>query len=116
MHVLGVTSESKMADLASSSMRRIKENKAEKATNSWYDLCFPELRRKMNGQGRNGWPDQQYFIPGGAPLFIEFKAEGEAPGPLQRHIHKLLKENGYDIETHTTAAGAIAAIKQRLGS
>lgn len=97
-------------------MRRVKETKAEVKTNEWYDLRFPLMRVKLNLQGRRGWPDQEYFIPGGRPFLIEFKAEGEEPRALQSHIHRKLKEHGYDIEVHTEAAKAIAAIKSRLES
>lgn len=96
-------------------MRRVKETKAEDRTNEWYDLRFPLMRVKLNLQGRRGWPDQEYFIPGGKPLMIEFKAEGEEPRALQQAIHRKLKENGYEVETHTDAVEAIAAIKARLG-
>lgn len=97
-------------------MRRIRETKAEKKANEWYDLRFPLMRVKLNLQGRRGYPDQLYFIPGGKPFLIEFKAVGEEPRPLQAHIHQKLKEHGYDIEVHTEADAAIAAIRQRVES
>lgn len=96
------------------SIKRAKEVKAEKTTNEWFDLRFPLMRVKLNLRGRRGWPDQGYFIPGGRPFFIEFKADGEEPSELQRAIHRRLKENGYDVEVHTEAIAAIAAIKSRL--
>jgi hypothetical protein len=71
--------------------------------------------RKMNGMGFNSWPDRMYMIPGGKPLFIEFKRPGEEPTPLQEDNHKMLRELGYDIETHTDAEEAFASIKRRLG-
>lgn len=94
--------------------RRVKEKKAEKAVNQWYDPQFPALRTKMNLQGRRGWPDQCYWIPGGSPFLIEFKADDAEPGTLQTFIHESLKKNGYDIEVHTDAAEAISSLKRRI--
>ncbi len=94
-------------------MRRVKETVAETRTNRWYDAIRPNSRRKLNGEGRRGWPDQEYFLPG-RPFMIEFKAEGEEPRALQKFIHDKLKKDGYDVEVHTTAEGAIAAIRKRL--
>ena len=94
--------------------RRVKEKAGEGATNKWYDARFPDMRTKMNFQGHNGWPDQCYWIPGGRPFLIEFKAEGEDPRPLQAHIHGNLVKAGYDVETHHDSESAIAAIRRRL--
>ena len=41
------------------------------------------LVRKLNGEGQRGWPDRMFCIPGGRPLFIEFKREGEDARKLQ---------------------------------
>lgn len=95
-------------------MRRVHEKKAESKTNAWYDALWPHTRRKLNGAGNRGWPDQLYMIPGGRPLMIEFKAEGEEPRKLQAHIHERLRENGYEIEVHTKAEEAIASIRKRV--
>lgn len=94
-------------------VRRDKEKKAEKAVNAWYDVTVPHMRTKLNLQGRRGWPDQCYWLPGG-PLLIEFKTEDEEPRKLQLHIHKRLRDDGYQIETHTDPTAAIASIRRRL--
>lgn len=33
--------------------------------------------------GRNGWPDRIVLLPGGVPVFLEFKRPGMTPRPLQ---------------------------------
>lgn len=66
---------------------------------------------KLNVQGDTGWPDRMYLIPGGRPLFIEFKATGGVRSARQRLIHAMLTYNGYKVETHDTKAEAFAAIK-----
>lgn len=96
-------------------MRRVHESVAETKTCKWYD-GLGLLRIKVNIHGRRGWPDQEFFIPGGKPFLIEFKADGEDPRALQAYTINCLREDGYDVEVHTTAEGAIAAIKSRLKS
>ena len=43
----------------------------------------------------DGVPDRIFFVPGGKPLIVEFKARGEKPGELQQWYLKKLKEDGY---------------------
>ena len=95
-------------------MRRVREKKAQKTTNAWYDARYPDARTTLTLRGRRGWPDEVFWLPGGRPLLVEFKAEGEEPRKLQQYIHQKLKEQGYEVEVHTDAAEAIASIKQRL--
>lgn len=71
---------------------------------------------KLITPGDTGWPDHIFWIPGGRPLLIEFKREGEEPRPKQGYIHEVLKGLGYDIETHDTKAGALEAIRRALGA
>lgn len=59
-----------------------------------------------------GWPDRLFLIPHAAPLFIEFKAPGEAPRKLQKHIHTLIKELGYNVQVHDNEQNAIEAIRE----
>lgn len=69
---------------------------------------------KLTLWGDSGWPDRLFFIPGGRPLLIEFKAPGEAPRPLQKVRHLFLEYTQYDIEVHDTVEGAVAAVRARL--
>jgi hypothetical protein len=69
---------------------------------------------KINTRSDTGWPDRIFFIPGGRPLFIEFKRPGEDPDPKQEYIHEILKKLGYDIEVHDTVEGAVSAVVTAL--
>jgi hypothetical protein len=59
---------------------------------------------------QTGWPDVLFLIPGGRPLFIEFKAPGNEPTPKQEEKIEILKEAGYDVtwcDSRTDAKKAI---------
>jgi hypothetical protein len=71
---------------------------------------------KLNIKGTTGWPDRQFFVPGGRPVFIEFKQPGENPRPRQRLIHAFLEYNGYDCHTCDTAEEAYKIIKSALAA
>lgn len=45
----------------------------------------------------SGIPDRVFFVPGGKPLVIEFKAELEEPGKLQNWYLTTIKEAGYRV-------------------
>lgn len=65
--------------------------------------------------GTGGWPDRLFLIPGGRPLFIEFKsASGWTLTELQAHRIHLLRTAGYDAEVHYSVADAIYAIKCKI--
>lgn len=71
--------------------------------------------KKLNIDGDTGWPDFIFFIPGGRPLFIEFKRPGERPSPKQTYIHDdVLKKLGYDIEVHDNEDEAVNAIRIKV--
>jgi hypothetical protein len=69
---------------------------------------------KFTPAGQRGYPDRLFFIPGGRPLFIEFKRPGEKLDPLQQHRINLLKELGYEVETHDNASDAIDAVERAV--
>lgn len=52
---------------------------------------------KLTPAGRRGMQDRLFFIPGGRPTLIEFKAPGEELRPLQRYYFDKLKGLNYDI-------------------
>ena len=70
----------------------------------------PYLTMKMGGPNDRGKPDRIVLIPGGKPLFIEFKRPGEKPTPLQEYVHAELRKLGYDVETHTDAHQALRSV------
>ena len=49
---------------------------------------------KQNG-GTAGVPDRIVLMPGGRIAFVEVKAPGEKPRPLQLSRHKLLRRLGF---------------------
>jgi hypothetical protein len=69
---------------------------------------------KLNLHGNNGWPDRMFLIPGGKPLFIEFKRPDEEPRSLQSYIHKVLAVLGYQIEVHDDVICALQSIARAL--
>lgn len=69
---------------------------------------------KLNVQGRIGYPDRQFFVPGGKPTLIEFKDIGEDPDPMQFYIHSRLRQLGYHIEVHDNVADAFNCIAKAL--
>ncbi len=52
---------------------------------------------KLRIDGRKGFPDRTVFLPGGTPLFIEFKASGGVISPQQARWHKRLRSLGYHV-------------------
>lgn len=69
---------------------------------------------KLVTPGDTGWPDRIFWIPGGRPLLIEFKAPGAAPRPKQLYIHELLRQLGYQIEVHDDPNIAIQSIARAV--
>lgn len=65
---------------------------------------------------QQGWPDDLFLIPGGRPLFIEFKAPGKEATPKQAKKIKILKDLLYDVCVCDTKDKAIAAISRALGA
>jgi len=61
-----------------------------------------------------GCPDELFLIPGGRPLFVEFKAPGNKPTPKQAHEIARLKEEGYDVVVCDSPESAKAAISRAL--
>jgi hypothetical protein len=66
---------------------------------------------KINIRGRRGWPDREFLIPGGKPLFIEFKRPGEKVEPIQEFIHGQLRDAGYNVLVVDNATCGIAALE-----
>lgn len=57
--------------------------------------CF---LRKLRWVGRNGAPDRLLIKPEGDVIFIELKAPGKKPAPLQEREHWRLAEYGQRVE------------------
>jgi hypothetical protein len=59
---------------------------------------------------KRAFPDDMFLIPGGRPLFWEFKAPGKEPTPLQAHRIQRLAELGYDVGWSSDSDAARSAI------
>ncbi len=44
-----------------------------------------------------GWPDRMVLLPGGKIAFVEVKAPGKEPRPLQLHRHDQLRALGFPV-------------------
>ena len=47
--------------------------------------------------GTAGWPDRLVLLPDGVFAFVELKAPGENPRPLQRARHRKLRSLGFKV-------------------
>lgn len=52
---------------------------------------------KFVSPGFDGMPDRLVLLPGGAAGFVEMKAPGKKPRPLQESRHRLLRELGFRV-------------------
>jgi hypothetical protein len=77
---------------------------AESKLQSW---AHKKLKRsgwevvKISLCSRPGWPDTE-AIRNGRTVRIEFKDEGKKLEPLQRYIHKQIKDAGGEVYTAST--------------
>ena len=55
------------------------------------------LALKFTSPGFDGVPDRLALLPGGRMAFVEVKASGKKPRPLQLARHKLLRELGFRV-------------------
>lgn len=52
---------------------------------------------KFTSPGWSGMPDRLVLLPGGRVAFVEVKAPGEQPRPLQLARHRLLRGLGFNV-------------------
>jgi len=52
---------------------------------------------KFSSPNRRSIPDRLCVMPNGRAFFVELKAPGKAPTPLQRHEHELLRALGHTV-------------------
>ena len=52
---------------------------------------------KFVSPGYDGMPDRIVLLPGGRIAFVEVKAMGRKPRPLQLHRHRLLRRLGFKV-------------------
>lgn len=61
-----------------------------------------------------GWPDLLILFPGGVVLFMECKAAGKRPTPIQSHIMGKLNELGFATAVCDSADSARSTITSRM--
>ena len=52
---------------------------------------------KFVSPGMDGMPDRLILMPGGRLAFVELKAPGKKPRPLQLHRHDQLRDLGFEV-------------------
>ena len=52
---------------------------------------------KMISPSYNGMPDRMVLLPGCRIGFVEVKASGKIPRPLQKHRHRQLRALGFPV-------------------
>lgn len=59
--------------------------------------AFGGLAPKFVSPGFDGMPDRIVLMPGGRMGFVEVKAPGKHPRPLQEARHRLLRQLGFQV-------------------
>ncbi len=68
------------------------EKKLKKKIESVTGMCL-----KFVSPGWSGAPDRICLFPNGKLIFVELKAPGEKPRPLQEKRHKELRALGFEV-------------------
>ena len=68
------------------------EQRLVKAVKALGGLC-----PKLVSPGTDGMPDRMVLLPDSHMGFVEVKAPGEKPRPLQQRRHEQLRELGYKV-------------------
>jgi hypothetical protein len=68
------------------------EQKLVKAVKEKGGIC-----PKLVSPGTDGMPDRMVLLPGGRIIFIEVKAPGKKPRPLQELRHRQLRKLGFMV-------------------
>ena len=68
------------------------EQKLVKAVNAQNGMC-----PKLVSPGTDGMPDRMVLLPDGKLSFVEVKAPGEKPRPLQLRRHEQLRQLGFRV-------------------
>lgn len=69
------------------------------------------ISKKLNADGERGWPDRMFMIPGGRPLFVEFKSPSGVLSAGQAIIIRRLFHYGYDVHVCNSVGQFITLIK-----
>lgn len=86
----------------------------EKPVVAWAKAHGCPLVPKMGTAYERSWPDRMFLVPGGRPLFIEFKRPGKEPTAKQAHRIQELRELGYDVQVCDNKEEGIEIVRSRL--
>lgn len=87
-------------------VKKVLEGYTQGEVGAWARHDLGLLACKLSTIAQRSFPDFCFFIPGGRPLLIEFKATGKEATKAQADIHEQLRAKGYDVETHDSIEGA----------
>ena len=59
--------------------------------------AFGGMALKWTSPGMTGVPDRIVFLPGGRIVFVELKAPGKKPTPLQLKVQQQIADLGFDV-------------------
>jgi len=67
---------------------------------------------KFVSPGYSGMPDRIVLLPGGKIAFVEVKATGNKPRPLQLHRHETLRRLGFNVYILDDAADIVPMLME----
>lgn len=70
---------------------------------------------KLTVPGQRGVPDRMFLRRGGEVAFLEIKAPGRVPTPLQLHTIKRLRERGFYADWADSEAAGSEFFRRWLG-
>ena len=85
------------------------EQKLGKAVKSHDGIC-----PKLVSPGMDGMPDRMVLLPGCRIGFVEVKAPGQKPRPLQEQRHRILRKLGFPVFVMDDPAQAEDIIREVL--
>lgn len=85
------------------------EQKLVKAVKSHDGIC-----PKLVSPGMDGMPDRMVLLPGCRIGFVEVKAPGQKPRPLQEQRHRILRKLGFPVFVMDDPAQAEDIIQEVL--
>ena len=74
------------------------------------------LALKINVVGERGWPDRLFIDPDGWCVWIEFKAPGKKPDPIQQHRMEDLMNRGIPVFVIDNEEIGLAVIKELVAA
>lgn len=101
-----------MSDLERSAEVRFGNSLSRWADEMGYDVTY----LKLTILGQRGWPDRLLLWPMQRALFIEWKAVGESPRPLQEHYHNILRAMGFEVRVYEDDRVALEEVKDLIAA